>query len=689
MKLGAIWTRRLIRLITILYLLSLVAVPIFWLLWYLDGGGFETIYAAVIAIPAGLQTARGWLKETKSPAEAELLPQNPLQDPRRRKNLLETIHTYWIANQLNQNIHGEPIELSLHYKPGAMGPYPRGLAFHQAGKKDQPIPPNYDLPQIFAESGRNLLILGQPGSGKTFTMLRLADALLTEARDLTAPLPIIVNLPSWAQKQLPLADWLAEELFIQHGTPHHVTRAGIAHNQFLYILDGLDGVTGAVRDACVATINDFKTEHLAEMVICCRSEEYGTLKEQLRMGATIEIQPLTSEQIDHYLSQAGLQLQAVRTTLKTDPEIRKLAETPLMLSIMTLAYQGEEKIDLRPRAGKEIRRRIIFDHYIEKNFENRPLPAGSPYTQQQAINWLTHLAFGLQRNGQLAFHIDRLLPTWLPDNRWRGRYMLIIWLIIGPFIALSAGLMYGMVFGLLYGLLIVVLSGLFITYILLKEKPPAINSFILDSFHETITIKLPALRILWGFVFIGLIIGLGTGLIYGLIFELYDRFIAQLNFGFKDVLIGGLIFGLISGLISWLILAVKFDELPQRMQPNQGIYLTGKNALKMMLIGGLISGLIYELIFKPIGGLIGGLTSGLMIGLLAGGLTVIEHYTLRYLLSQAGILPYPFRDDRLVAYLDDMHERLLLRRVDSGWHFVHRPLMEHFASLANKRTESE
>jgi len=53
------------------------------------------------------------------------------------------------------------------------------------------------------------------------------------------------------------------------------------------------------------------------------------------------VQPLTQQQIDEYLRSAGQQLEAVRQVLSEDPEFREMVKTPLMLSIVALAYQGE------------------------------------------------------------------------------------------------------------------------------------------------------------------------------------------------------------------------------------------------------------------------------------------------------------------------------------------------------------
>jgi hypothetical protein len=108
------------------------------------------------------------------------------------------------------------------------------------------------------------------------------------------------------------------------------------------------------------------------------------------------------------------------------------------------------------------------------------------------------------------------------------------------------------------------------------------------------------------------------------------------------------------------------------------------------LVSVLIVGLPIGLWFGPDMGLAYGLSVGLIIGLPIGlivgireygGNTVIQHYILRLWLSRQGILPFPFRDSRLVAYLDAMADRILLRRVGGGWVFIHRYLLEYFASL--------
>ena len=65
------------------------------------------------------------------------------------------------------------------------------------------------------ELGKTLLILGDPGSGKTITLLQLAQKLVNQTEgDLTLPIPVVFNLSSWGQKQQPIEKWLIEELVL-------------------------------------------------------------------------------------------------------------------------------------------------------------------------------------------------------------------------------------------------------------------------------------------------------------------------------------------------------------------------------------------------------------------------------------------------------------------------------------------
>ena len=71
---------------------------------------------------------------------------------------------------------------------------------------------NANIIDVFDQANQSLLILGEPGSGKTIMLLELARHTLARAQsDLTQPIPVVFNLSAWGEKRLPLTEWLIEE----------------------------------------------------------------------------------------------------------------------------------------------------------------------------------------------------------------------------------------------------------------------------------------------------------------------------------------------------------------------------------------------------------------------------------------------------------------------------------------------
>ena len=68
--------------------------------------------------------------------------------------------------------------------------------------------------------------------------------------------------------------------------------------------------------------------------------------------------------------------------------------------------------------------------------------------------------------------------------------------------------------------------------------------------------------------------------------------------------------------------------------------------------------------------------TGLIIGPIYGGRACVQHYVLRIMLWRNGSAPLNY-----VRFLDYAAERIFLRKVGGGYIFVHRLLLEYFASL--------
>ncbi|MEM7132069.1 MAG: NACHT domain-containing protein [Chloroflexota bacterium] len=260
----------------------------------------------------------------------------------------QMVRKFWIDGVLKSSLHNEIlIRLNLEECPEAVDNRPWDLILQKPGQPEYSLPKDASIVDVYNQMSQQLLILGEPGSGKTTMLLELESALLKGAEaDPTQPTPVVFTLSSWAEKRLPLVDWLVEELRTKYNVPKRVAQSWLENDELLLLLDGLDEVQLNNRIACVEAINTFRQEHLIPLVVSSRTTEYENLTTQLKLQGAVLVQPLTVNQIDDYFGTIGPELSAVREAFQQNIELQDLATTPLMLNIMGLAYQGASTIEL-------------------------------------------------------------------------------------------------------------------------------------------------------------------------------------------------------------------------------------------------------------------------------------------------------------------------------------------------------
>jgi hypothetical protein len=108
-----------------------------------------------------------------------------------------------------------------------------------------------------------------------------------------------------------------------------------------------------------------------------------------------------------------------------------MAQSPLILSVMTLAYQDMSvgELTAKPVSTLEERRRHLFDTYIERMFK-RHGSRQQPYSNEQTKKWLAWLGQKLVQYKQNIFLIEGLQPIWLTDRNTRRIYILISRIVI-------------------------------------------------------------------------------------------------------------------------------------------------------------------------------------------------------------------------------------------------------------------
>src|SRR6266700_2090432 len=264
--------------------------------------------------------------------ERQQIPVRPLShvEQQNRTRLMKRVRTTWIEGVLEHSLHQAAlIALDLLEQPDALA-NPWHFEVQETDRSPRPLPGGTSIVQVYDEAEGELLILGEPGAGKTTLLLELARTLLQRAEGGERHrLPVVFHLSSWAQEKerQPLAKWLVEELTTKYQVPRKPAQVWVNTDQILPLLDGLDEVTSNVRAACVDAINVYHQEHMVPLIVCSRKTEYFAQTRRLTLRDAVTVRPLTAQQIDDYLSNAGGQLAAVRVALTEDKELQELATT--------------------------------------------------------------------------------------------------------------------------------------------------------------------------------------------------------------------------------------------------------------------------------------------------------------------------------------------------------------------------
>lgn len=614
-----------------------------------------------------------------------------------RQRLLKRVRALWVDGMLQQSLqHAIWVDLHLQKQSDALD-NPWSLMVQELDREPRPLPPGTSILQILDEADEELLILGEPGAGKTTLLLYLARTLLDQAeQNERRRIPVIFNLSSWSRQRLPLNQWLLDELSVRYQVPRKVGQTWLEMKQIFPLLDGLDEVSESARMACVQAITAFVRQGFGNtpLIICCRTEEYNALSARLPLQYAVMLLPFSDDQIEVYLSSISGSLDSLRGALHEDKDLFELARKPLMLSIFVQAYRDESSIDLPATTAHEEYPRALFREYVKHMFKRRgKLQRGS---EDQMRRWLTYFAKQLHQQQQTLFAVEELQPSWLPERsrpwyRWSMTlvYGLTFSFLGGPLFCLVFGCIFGLihhkleqiVFGAMFGLVLGLMGGL----------SGGLVFGLTFRHHQTIQ---PAEIAVWSWSSArkGLIVGSLGGLVFGLIGGIIGWLIAGTVGGILVICAVGCIIALVSGLVGGL----SPTQMPERisLSPNEGIWRSGKRGLVavllFILVVALAAGLLIGLLGESLVDLVDGLVLGLIFGS-AGGLTLglaftfvggrtgiaafLQHFVLRFFLSQSGLLPW-----RLVAFLDEATERLLLRKVGGSYIFVHRLLRDTLAT---------
>ena len=531
-----------------------------------------------------------------------------------------------------------------------------------------------------------LLILGEPGAGKTNELLATAKELLQKAQlSDDCPLPVIFELSEWSGDEgKTFADWLTEQLQDKYSVPVEVAKTWVSRGQLFPLLDGLDELRRvdyventsleeldqkrqAQQTRCMRAINKFLDLYpTTPMVVCCRRKEYETIEVQgeclKRLNGAIYLEPLNETQIQSYLNRTNRG--PLWDILKNQPALLNLTRSPLFLLMLVVAYQGQPIQNAKQ----------LLDLYIERqlnDLNNRgayPPRVRTP-TQKQNNDYLGWLATKLEEQEFTEFLIERLQPSWLELGYERKFFKITYGFLSGIWMSLLFSPFVGPLEHLVPLALLVSLTSVMLS----KLKDIKVTEKVTLSWRKALLYSL--------------ILGLGISLPLTLYYCWVDDIYTGLRVGSILLLLCGLLGGILG------ILDFYEPEVNEKISPNQGVIGTAKIFLIYcltltvgfgfvgLILGGLLDfynadGVSYML-FGGISFSVLGFWFALGPGFPTG---LIRHVSLRFVLWRSGVAPWNY-----ARFLEHAENHRFIQRVGGRYRFVHDLLRKRFAERYQPR----
>ncbi|MEG4575879.1 NACHT domain-containing protein [Microcoleus sp. N3A4] len=613
-----------------------------------------------------------------------------LSDEEKKKIFLKAVHDE-VNRKLNLfNYNGKLIILKKNIL--------RDLVNHPDVMQKSITDPDSNIFDIFNYTDgayRKLLIVGEPGSGKTTTLYELTQRLIAEVEaDQNNPIPVVIDLFDWKKDKVSMREWLVGKLSRKYQLQKRLFRKWFAEGKILPLLDGLDEVKPEFQHDCVLAINQLieKINPPIYLVVCCRIDEYKSLiinndYSKLKLFQAIELQKLTVGQIENCLKDIKIKFDptaafgVIRYALispkyliyslladsinlclweiiKEHEHLLELLRTPLMLHIAIEVYREISLNQLSLPDSSERLQPYLFNQYIASNLPLEKIPMREIDRNINTTYLLIWLATNLKKHNQKEFLIEEIQPKWLP--KYQIIYHIGVGLILSLFL-LTISIFLAQIFKLTFiyylGALILILS---------IAQNPSIK--IVDGFTRS---NWSFKQVKWAWI-----ISLFAALCLGVV--------TWIN---KGLVAGGKVF-LITAIAATLVsVSTGFTGVAKsrKTYANQGIIKSCQNAIIFGLFIGVIGTSICILLYLRIDGTLdflkvhkvhalSGIIIGLMSGLFMGGITCIQHSILRLILCCNG-LPWNF-----ALFLDYATQKGFLQRIGGSYQFRHDLLRDHFAT---------
>ncbi|MFJ7213113.1 BTAD domain-containing putative transcriptional regulator [Amycolatopsis sp. NPDC098790] len=609
---------------------------------------------------------------------------------------------------------------------------PQPIALRWSARRGKPRGDLDDIAETFtALPVPQLVVLGEPGSGKSVLALMLTLELL-RARASGGPVPVLLSLASWDPRRDHLDRWLAARLADDHPALLNAREYGrdaptrlVLGGHVLPVLDGLDEMPADLRAAALDALDQTMGAGRA-LVLTCRSAEYDQVVREagavLSAATVVRLEPVARQEAVTYLSARDGQDRwlPVAERLRRDPDaaLARVLRTPLMVDLARIGYgrPGADPAELLGASDVEVLEGQLLDSFVPNAYAQVPQPPGrnpktSPsgrYTAAQATRWLGFLARHLEqaRSRDLAWwQLYRAVPA-RTRSALAGALVAVFfvvtgWVDDGP--ALAA--IYGVSFG----------GAAYLTHRFGRAPEPLRTEVRFAGAARKF-----AGRFAIGAV-VGVLLGLGwslaTGLVvflalvFGLVFAVHvwlAKPVDASRVSSPRTILRNERTGAIALSVSFLVSLGLFDGMAfaftaqTRFLPvlggrydlalaiagavagaSFGFFMArGVAAVCYALAGAIAGGQVFPAATTPVLPIVAGVCFGVGIGLAVLVTRAWGNYFVNHVwLAATGRLPW-----RLMHFLDDAHRRGVLRQAGGVYQFRHARVQERLAEAHQEET---